>query len=239
MKSIKNAALITGGAKRMGKAFCLALAEKGYDIALHYGNSIAEAETTAVAIRQFNVECEIFQCDMNNPEAVQKLIPDVFHKFPHCNLLINNASIFKRGKFSETDLIFLEKHLTINFKAPFLLSQKFANLCNSGLIINMLDTKISANSENFFAYTLSKKMLYEFTRMAAKVLGPKNRVNGICPGIILPSTETSKETLEKMIQKLPLMKKGEPKNIINALFYLIENEFVTGDCLFVDGGEQL
>ncbi|MBN2104679.1 SDR family oxidoreductase [bacterium] len=239
MKSNHKAALVTGGAKRLGKAICLALAEKGYHIALHYGQSEQEAEETAGLIQRQSVKCTLFKCDLSDMTAVEKLVSRVFQEFPGCSLLINSASVFKRGSFQNTDLAFLEKHLTVNFMAPFLLSQKFAQSCSSGLIVNMLDTKISKHSKHFFAYTLSKKLLHEFTKMAASTLGPAIRVNGICPGIILPSTETSQEALEKMIRKLPVKRKGSPENIIRAVIYLIENEFVTGDCLYVDGGEHL
>jgi len=239
MNSNNKAALVTGGANRIGKAICLALAEKGYHIALHYGQSKKEAEKTAEKIRDHHVQCVLFQCDFNHSKSVAQLISRVFQKFPGCNLLVNSASVFKRASFQETDLNLLEKHLAVNFTAPFFLSQQFAQACASGLIVNLLDTKISKNSEQFFAYTLSKKLLYELTLMTARVMGPAVRVNGICPGIILSSTETSREMLEKMVQRLPLRKKGNPDNIIQALLYLIENEFVTGDCLFVDGGEHL
>jgi NAD(P)-dependent dehydrogenase (short-subunit alcohol dehydrogenase family) len=239
MKQNNKAALITGGANRIGKAMCLALAEKGYRIALHYGRSKQAAQETAELIQKRGVDCRLFQCDFLDLNAVDALVFRVFQVFPGCNLLVNSASIFKRGTYQQTDLAFLENHLTVNFKAPFLLSRKFAEACSYGLIVNMLDTKITKNSTQFFAYTLSKKLLHEFTHMAAAVLGPTVRVNGICPGIILPSTETSEENLQKMIRKLPLNRKGDPQNIVRALLYLIDNEFVTGDCLFVDGGEHL
>jgi pteridine reductase len=232
-------ALVTGGARRIGKAVCLALAKRGLNIALHYGRSVDEAEHTAAEIRDHGVACELFQCDLNDLRQVSRLIPAVFNKMEHCQILVNSASLFLRGTFQETSLSFLEDHLTINFKSPFLLTQQFSEYAAKGLIINLLDTRITRTSENFFAYTLSKKILYELTRMSAKVLGPDIRVNGICPGIILPSSQTSDEVLNHLIQKLPLERKGNPGHIIQAVNYLIDNDFVTGDCLFVDGGESI
>jgi pteridine reductase len=239
MKAIKKAALVTGGSRRIGRELCLALAARGYDIALHYGQSLADAEETADRIRKRGVLCRLFQCNLSDAGKVQSLIRDVFGEFPYCTLLVNNASYFKRGSFQDTDLAFLERHLDVNFKAPYILSGEFAKLCKSGLIINLLDTKITRSSGAFFAYTLSKKMLAEFTRMAARVLGPGIRVNGICPGIILPSTETPAKVLEGLIRALPLARKGDPHHIVDALLYLIDNDYVTGDFLFVDGGEHL
>lgn len=239
MNSPKNAALVTGGAKRIGRDLCLALAERGYDIALHYGQSLADAEETADRIRKRGVLCRLFQCDLSDAGSVQSLACDVFKEFSYCTLLVNNASYFKRGSFQETDLEFFEHHLAVNFRAPYILSREFARLCKSGLIVNLLDTKITRSSEAFFAYTLSKKVLAEFTRMAAKVLGPGIRVNGICPGIILPSTETPGNVLDELIRALPLARRGDPRHIAEALMYLIDNNYVTGDFLFVDGGEHL
>jgi pteridine reductase len=232
-------ALVTGGAKRIGKAVCLALARRGLNIALHYGKSVEAAEQTVAEIRDLGVTCELFQCDLNDLGQVSGLIKTVFNQMGQCQILVNSASLFLRGTFQETSLSFLEDHLTINFKSPFLLIQQFSEYAAKGLIINLLDTKITRSSEHFFAYTLSKKMLYELTRMSAKVLGPDIRVNGICPGIILPSSQTSDEVLNHLIQKLPLERKGNPGHIVQAVNYLIENDFVTGECLFVDGGESI
>jgi len=239
MRNRQQAALVTGGSKRLGKSISLALAERGYDIALHYGTSRETAEQTAEAIREYHVQCRTFQCDLNDLQKTGQLVSRVLDTLPHCGLLVNNASVFRRNSFLDTDTEFLEKHLTVNFKAPFILTRQFALLRKSGHVINMLDTKITRASEQFFAYTLSKKLLFEFTQMAAKDLGPAMRVNGICPGIILPSSETSEEVLEKMIRKLPLRQQGTTEDILRGLYYLIDNKFVTGDCLFIDGGEHL
>jgi NAD(P)-dependent dehydrogenase (short-subunit alcohol dehydrogenase family) len=235
----KHAALITGGAKRLGRAIAVSLAKHGYDIALHYGRSEKSARETAIEIRRHNQQCELFQCDLSKIDKVNQLMPDVFQSMPHTNLLVNSASIFKRINFMDTDLDVLDRNLNINFKAPFFLTQSFAKLCNNGLIINLLDTKITEEPVNFFAYALSKKLLYSFTRMAAKSLGPDIRVNGICPGIILPSTETAVDVLQKMIRKLPLKRQGDVEKILSAVFFYLENDFVTGECLFIDGGEHL
>ena len=177
-------ALVTGGAKRIGKAICLALANRGLNIALHYGKSFEAAQETAKEVREHGVKCELFQCDMKDPGQVSMLIPSVFKNLGDCQILINSASLFLRGTFQETSLTILEDHLMINFKAPFLLTQQFSEYAAKGLVINLLDTKITRSSEYFFAYTLSKKLLYELTRMTAKVLGPDIRVNGralFCP----------------------------------------------------------
>ncbi len=235
----QKSALVTGGAKRIGRAFSLALADMGYDIALHYASSESAAKHTADEIRSEGRTCELFQCDLSRIEAVRELIPDVFARFPGCEVLINNASIFQKRTFQETTPDFFETMLNIHLKAPFFLSQSFAGHCRYGLIVNMTDTRITHPSGNYFTYTLSKQMLFQLTKMTAKVLGPDIRVNAIAPGMILPSTETTEAQRAKMQAALPLRREGNPRNLVSALEYLVRDDFVTGECLFVDGGEHL
>jgi pteridine reductase len=181
----------------------------------------------------------LFRCDLDQIDDVLEFMPKVFGKFPDCNLLINNASIFEKALFQDTDQELLDRFLNVNFKAPFFLSRDFSRHCQEGQIINILDTKISKEGGSYFAYTLTKKTLHEFTRMAAKVLAPRIRVNGICPGMILPSKELSEAEFEKLSRKIPVQHRGDPQSVVSAVRFLIENSYVTGECIYVDGGEHL
>jgi len=234
-----EAACITGGAKRIGRAVAHGLAERGYDIALHYRASKAEADKLAAEIHKKGCECALFQADLENREDVKNLIPRVINHFPDCRLLVNNASIFYRMEFLETDEKNLDQFLQIHLKTPFFLSQAFAKYCEKGLIINMLDSKISKNPIRYFSYVLSKKALAALTTLSAKALGPEVRVNGIAPGIILPSSESSEKEIEQMAAQLPLGKKGNTGDVVSAVFSLIDNTYMTGQILYVDGGDHL
>lgn len=234
-----NSVLITGSSKRLGKSMALSLAKKGYSIALHYHTSQSEAEKTAIEIREHNVECRIYPADLNKPDDVIALIPNVLQDFPDLNLLINNASLFIRSHLIDTDSELFDRIFNVNFKAPFFLTRDFADYCDGGHIINMLDTKVSKNLTAYFVYTLSKKALLEFTKMAAKELGPDIRVNGICPGLILPSVSSSQKEFEKMGLKIPLQSTGDPSSIISAAHFLIDNNYITGETIYIDGGEHL
>jgi NAD(P)-dependent dehydrogenase (short-subunit alcohol dehydrogenase family) len=236
---MKGTALITGGARRIGRAIALSLVGRGYKIALHYHSSQQDAEKAASDIRSKGVDCELFQCDLSHSGKVATLIPRVFERFPDCNLLVNNASVFQRARLMETDEALFDRHFDTNFKAPFFLSRDFAQHCRKGHIINILDTKISRTLIEYFAYTLTKKALYEFTRMAAKELGPSIRVNGVSPGLILPSADLGPEDFKKMGDRVPLKTTGNPESIVSAIDFLIDNTFITGECIFVDGGEHL
>ncbi len=236
---MSKAALITGGGKRLGKAISLSLAERGYDIAIHYNHSDKEAKETADLIREKGRKCEIFQSNLSDISQVRSLIPTVFEVFPQCSILVNSASIFENIGFNNVTEEIFERDFNTNFKAPFFLSQDFSKEDDAELIINMLDMRINKIETEHFTYNLTKKALRDFTLMAAKALGPKIRVNGICPGPILPPPDKDIKYLEQIAKNTPLQKPGNPDYIITAVKYLLDNSFVTGQCLFVDGGQHL
>lgn len=236
---MSKAALITGGGKRLGKAISLSLAERGYDIAVHYNHSDKEAKETAELIREIGRKAEVFQANLSDIKHVRTLIPNVFEVFPECAILVNSASIFEDIKFNDVTEDIFDRDFNTNFKAPFFLSQDFSKRDSSELIINMLDMRINKIETKHFSYNLTKKALRDFTLMSAKELGPKLRVNGICPGPILPPPDKGTEYLEKIAANTPLQKPGNPDYIVSAVEYILDNTFVTGQCLFVDGGQHL
>lgn len=240
---MKQAALITGASKRIGLEIARALAGRGYHIAMHYGKSREEAQQSADEIKAMGVDCRLFQADLAQFEQVQALAAGVLEQMPHCNVLVNSASIFERVGLAATDEAIFDRHFNINFKAPFFLAQQMAAhwLKNSvrSNIVNMLDTRITRQAVAHFAYTLSKKALYEFTRMAAKDLAPLVRVNGVCPGLILEPPGKDPGYLDELVDTVPLKRKGDPKDVAAAIMFLLDNEYITGQCIFVDGGESV
>jgi NAD(P)-dependent dehydrogenase (short-subunit alcohol dehydrogenase family) len=236
---MNQAALVTGAAKRIGRQIALALAGEGFDIALHYNTSPRDAETTAQEIRALGRRCELFAADLGDSAQVQKLVPAVFDKLPGCNLLVNSASIFQGGKITGTEEPLYDRLFDINLKAPFLLSRDFARRCSSGHIVNLLDTKVAKSSSLYFAYTLTKKALAEFTTMAARELAPAIRVNGVCPGLILPPPGQTQEYLRKLAPSVPLQRVGNPEMIASAVLFLVKNDYITGQFIYVDGGWHL
>ncbi len=232
-------ALVTGGAKRIGRDICLALARAGYDVAVHYNTSAGPAGELADEIRGLGRRAETFQCDLGDLPALDGLIGAVFDAMDGCDLLVNNASIFPRGEFHQTDAAMLEKVLAVNFKAPFLLIQAFARQGGRGCVVNLLDSRIDRGFTHYFAYSLSKKLLAELTKMTALALAPDIRVNGVCPGLILPAEGQSREDFERMGRNLPSGAVGDPADIARAVLHFVDSAFVTGETLFVDGGEHL
>lgn len=234
-----GAALVTGGGKRIGRTLCLRLADSGYDIAVHYGRSEEEAAEVSEQVRKRGRKCEIFQADLSSRHQAGTLISRVRESMPNLRVLVNSASIFEKSDFLETEDNLLDRHWEINFRAPFMLTRDFARLCGQGSVVNILDTKINRVLIRYFAYSLTKKALADFTRMAAKALAPSIRVNGVAPGLILPSASMSKEEFEDLGRRIPLQRTGDPDLIADAVTFLVAHPFITGEILTVDGGEHL
>jgi pteridine reductase len=236
---MKKAALVTGGAIRIGKALVLALAERGYDIALHCRNSEKQAVRLAGTVRRAGRDCEVFCCDLSDPAAVEALAPAVRSRFPHCRLLVHNASVFERGTLEDLSTADWRRIMAVNLEAPVFLTRAFAAEFRRGHVVNLCDAKAAGNFTSHFAYTMSKKMLIEFTRMSAVALGPALRVNAVAPGLILPSREFGTKDLVRLSAGLPLGRKGKASDVVSAVLFLEDNPYITGQVVYVDGGMHL
>ncbi|MBM3579968.1 MAG: SDR family oxidoreductase [Alphaproteobacteria bacterium] len=234
-----NTALITGGAKRIGRKIALLLASRGYDLVISYNKSKQEAKELAAEIsKKFQVKCDIFQADLRDEKQAKRLAEFVKINSANWSLLINNASIFTKSNFLTAPDSELSDNLNLHFISPLILAKEFAkNSPKNGQIINITDKNIARYDTSYFYYLLSKKSLAELTKMLALELAPSIRVNAIAPGFILDPIDHS-ET-QNFIQKIPLQKKGETQNILQAVDFLLNNHFVTGQILFIDGGASL
>lgn len=235
----QGVALVTGGAKRIGKAICLSLSSRGYKIALHYHKSDAQAKSVAKTIWQKGGTCKTFSCDLSDEQQAAALIPSVLKEFSRLDVLINNASIFEPATIRNSKPALLDRHFAVNFKAPYVLTTQFAAKCQKGHIINILDTHITDNKTSYATYLLSKKALGELTKLSALELAPHIRVNGIAPGLIFPPAHARAGYLEKLAKKIPLKKKGSIDQITQTIEFLMNNPYVTGQIIFNDGGEHL
>ena len=237
--SQKRAALITGGAERLGKASALKLADMGYDIALHFNTSAKNAISTSEEIKKQGVGCEIFAGNLGSEAETSHLLSKAQASFPHLNTLINNASVFSPSQFKNEEIKDFSVNFDINLKAPYILMNQFAKTIKKGQIINFLDTNIAKNKITHFSYLLSKKTLLDLTKLAAVDLAPSIRVNAIAPGLILPPKGKDDAFLNERAKDIPLKHKGKITNITQTIEFLIHNDFLTGQVIFVDGGEHL
>lgn len=236
---MSKVAMVTGGAVRLGKAIALSLADQGYDIVLHYNSSLEEAQKTAEEIRERNVACHLLQANLMAKDELSELIPRALELAGSMEVLVNSASIYKKATMMETSLEMFESNFAIHLRAPYFLTQSFAKHCRKGHIINIVDTKISFQQYVYSSYLLSKKALAELTQLAALELAPGIRVNAISPGVVLPPPTRTQDYIDWRCQGLPLQRSGSPKHVTHALRFLLENDFVTGQCIAVDGGEAL
>jgi len=238
---MKETALITGAAKRIGKAMASHLASQGWNIAIHYNSSDVEASLfrNELVDTYPGQRFELFKADLNVPDEVELLIPKVIEKMSGLDLLINNASVFEPAQLSETTTDFFDRQMNVNLKAPFILMRDFARTLKSGVIINFVDTRIVTNQSKFAAYSISKKALWETTQMAALEFGPQIRVNAIAPGLTLPPEERSEDYLWKLSEKIAMKRPGGLDPILKSLDYILNNDYLTGQLLFCDGGENL
>ena len=200
--------LITGGAKRLGHEMALFLAKKGWAIALHYRSSAKDAKTTMRLVEKSGVRCQLFQADLENSQDAVNMLKRVMEFFPGLDLLVNNASVFDKSPLISVDETVFDRQFDVNFKSPFFLTQQYSQSCNSGHIVNILDTKIQSNrAGRFTAYNISKKALMHLTQMSAIDLAPKFRVNAVAPGPVLRASEASEEEFQMRIQETLLKKK--------------------------------
>ncbi|MDQ1249715.1 MAG: hypothetical protein QG597_4091 [Actinomycetota bacterium] len=235
----RPAALVTGGAVRLGRALALALAEAGYDIALHYGTSATAAADTAARIRSHGVDCLTFRCDLTDVSGLAPMIADALAAFPRLAVLVNSASAYAQGRIAQTTPEVFAQQFDVNLRAPFFLTQAFAAQVGQGNVVNIIDNKIGYHQFDYAAYLLSKKALAEFTAMAAVEFAPGVRVNGVAPGVVLPAHTRSEEYIAWRLQGIPLRRQGQTGHIAGAMLSLLANEFITGQVLTVDGGESL
>ncbi len=238
---MNHTALITGASKRVGKALAEHLASKGWNIIIHFNSSEKPAEKLENELRQKYPQQKFGRVKANLAieSEVERVIPLVVSEFGPLDLLVNNASVFNPGYLKETDAQLFDSQINVNLKAPFLLMRDFASHCKKGNIINFVDTRITTNKSNFAAYSLSKKGLWELTKMAALEFAPEIRVNAIAPGVTLPPEDKDEKYLWNLAKNIPMKKPGGLEPILKSLDFILENDHLTGQLLFADGGENL
>jgi len=238
---MKKTALITGAAKRVGKEMSNYLASLGWNIAIHYHTSEDDAIVFRDELAKFypDQQFSVFRADLNQSEEVEKLIPQVLLRMERLDLLINNASVFESSLLGRTSTEFFNRQMNVNFRAPFILMRDFAQQIKHGVIVNFVDTRIVNNQSGFAAYSLSKKSLWEMTKMAALEFGPNIRVNAIAPGLTLPPEEKGEDYLWKLAGNIAMKRPGGLDPILKSLDFILKNDYLTGQILFCDGGENL
>jgi NAD(P)-dependent dehydrogenase (short-subunit alcohol dehydrogenase family) len=238
----QKVALVTGGAKRVGRAIALALAQKGWDIAVHYRHSEDEAKATVRDIEALGRRAIALACDLGDEAAVKALLPNAIAALGPVSCVVNNASLFEYDDVNDFSMSRLDTHMHANLAAPILLAQALHATTAVGLqsvVINLLDQKLFNPNPDFLSYTLSKAALHSATTMLAQALAPKVRVVGIAPGITMRSGKQTAEEFEKAHTVTPLGRSSTPGDIAATVCFIAESPAITGTTLLVDGGQHL
>lgn len=231
-------ALVTGGAKRIGREIALALATEGAEVVVHYSHSEKEADGVRAAVEGKGVKCWLVRADFDKKEY-EGLVEKAASVAGGLDILVNNASIFPASRLDEATLEGLEKNIRVNAWAPFVLARDFKTLMKRGKVVNLIDSRIQGYDWNHVEYILSKHLLSELTKMMAVQYAPEVVVNGVNPGLILPPPGKEMAYLEKMERTVPHKKHGGPRDIAEAVIYLLKSDFLVGEVINVDGGRHL
>ena len=235
-------ALITGAARRIGRAIALDLAQAGWAVAIHYRNSAAEAEALAEEICEGGGRARTFQGDLADRPALERLVANVGRELGPLTTLINNASEFLPDSIGNLDEKTWDVHMCINLKAPVFLSEAMAKQLPEnaeGNIINITDQRVWNLTPEFFSYTISKAGLWTATRTLAQALAPRIRVNAIGPGPVLRSIHQTDDDFESEKQSTLLKRGPSAKEIAAAVRFILETPSLTGQMIALDGGQHL
>ncbi|MFC1791415.1 SDR family oxidoreductase [Gemmatimonadota bacterium] len=235
--------LITGGSRRLGRETALALARSGTNLAIHYNRSREPADALCAELEELGVRAHPIQGNLDDPRVGDALFRNAWEALDGLDFLVNNASIFPSGRLDGVDLDELHRTLRINSWAPFVLTRAFwrriRGTVRLGSVVNLLDTRLVGGDLAHASYHLSKAMLGELTTLTALEFAPELRVNGVSPGAVMPPEEQDDAYLERLSEDLPLKRRGYPRDISEAVLYLLGASFVTGQVIFVDGGRHI
>lgn len=235
-------AIVTGGAQRVGRALVLALAGAGCDIVLHYNGSGDAAQQTAADARAVGARVLVHQLDLSRIDAIASLAAIAEQSLTPASILINNASGFARDTLADLTLESWTSTFQISLRAPVFLTQAFARALpqsEHGAVINITDWRVERPYKTHFSYTVAKGGLDTFTRVAALQLAPRIRVNAIALGAMLPPPDRDQAYLDAIAARLPLKRAGGVEVVAETMLYLLQNDFVTGEIIRLDGGGHL
>jgi NAD(P)-dependent dehydrogenase (short-subunit alcohol dehydrogenase family) len=238
----QKAVLITGGAKRIGRAIAQTFADAGWNVAVHYGQSRDAAQTLARELRDAGTQAIALQADLAVEAQTTALIAESMAAFGRLDAVINNASLFEMDVARDFSYDKLMAHMRPNLAAPVVLARELHRLLPNeahGVVVNLLDQKLFNYNPDFLSYTLSKAGLHAATTMLAQALAPKVRVVGVAPGITLLSGDQTQTGFDKAHTATPLGKSSTPEDVARTCVFAAESPAITGTTIVVDGGQHL
>ena len=243
MELLGRTALVTGAAKRVGRAIALAMAGRGMDIVVHYRRSAPEARATALAVEGLGRRAVVVQADLAQQEEVEALADRATQAFGKIDVLVNSAALFYRTPLEKITAQDWEQFLRVNLTGPFLLARRLGlqmRRRGEGKIINVADVAGLAPWAEFLPYSVSKGALITLTQGLAKALAPEVQVNAVAPGSVLLPEEYGDKEREAIVRATPLKRIGNPADVANTVLFLLEgSDFITGQVVVVDGGRSI
>ena len=243
--SLQKVALVTGGARRVGRAIALELAGRGYALAVHYRHaSAADVADTLAACRERGVPAEVFQADLAEPAQIGALFEAVQRVFGRLDVLVTSASAFHRGRLMDTTLDDWEETMAVNLTGPFLCTQEAVRIMRTqnpagGVIVNIGDKGALEPWPEFAAHGVSKSGLLALTRLTAASEAPLIRANMVIPGLVMKPDGMPDSRWESLAADTPLNRPGDAEDVARAVAFLADGPFITGAVLHVDGGAGL
>ncbi len=235
-------ALVTGAARRVGRALALTLAENGADVAVHYRNSERDARETAAAIEALGRRAALVRSDLADPEASVRTVAEAAAALGPIDILVNNASVFEQGGIDDADAAAWDLNHALHARAPLLLARAVADALPgdaAGDIVNLNDWRALRPGADHFPYTISKSALHGLTRGLAVALAPRLRVNEIALGAVLPPEKASEDYMHTLRAEIPLRRFPPLGDVCAALVFLLATSSITGQTICVDGGRHL
>lgn len=237
---IQRVALVTGGAVRLGRAISLGLARAGYDLVVHFRSSAGPADTLAREVEALGRRCVLARADLADPAAFGVLAESV-GALGRLDLLVNSAASFDAHPLLEVDDELWDDVMALNVRAPHLLVRALAPLLErtGGSVVNLVDLSAFQAWADYPVHAVSKAALAHLTRVQARTLAPRIRVNAVAPGAVLPPEDYDPQRLDVLRTRTPLQTLGTPEDVVQAVLFLARSPFVTGQTLTVDGGRLL
>ncbi len=235
-------AIVTGAAVRIGRAIALALAERGAEVVVHYRGSEREAQRVLAEIKQLGGKPVAVQADLAQAADIRRLVDTALRAFNRVEILINSAAVFFRTPFQSLSESDWDRVMAVNLKAPFLLARAVGEIMlhqGSGKIVNIADIAATKVWADYLPYSISKAGIVALTTGLAKALAPAVQVNAVSPGMVLLPESFGAEEREAAVRRVPLRRLGSPADVVGAVMYLLQSDFVTGEVLTVDGGQRL
>ena len=235
-------ALVTGGARRVGRAVALDLAAHGWAVAIHYGRSAGDAEALAASIRDAGGVAATVQGDLADTAALPAIVAGAAAALGPLTLLVNNAAIYEKDMPGGLDTALWQRQLAINLTAPVFLAEAFATQVPAGIegnVVNLLDPRVFRPTPDYFSYQVSKSGLLAATIAQARAFAPRVRVNAIAPGPVLPSAHATPERYARRVGALPLGRAPDLADFGRTVRYFVDSTSVTGEVIALDAGEHI